>query len=185
MDTAGSVAVRVRDVLWPGQPRLPWRRLLPAVIGIALLVGLLGLIGRADDHIALFLGFAPSCLLVFLLPEAPVSQPTAVIGGCVTSAFVGVVAAYLLPFTWWTAALTAAVATLAMALLRIIHPPAVAMAVIALSESADWWFVLQPALLASGVIVVAALVWHRVTGVRYPVPGLQGTGRVQHHPPED
>lgn len=175
----------MRDVFRSGQPRLPWRRLVPAVLGIVVLVGLLGVVGRADDHIALFLGFAPSCVLVFLLPEAPVSQPVPVIGGCLTSACVGIIAAYTVPFTWWTAALTAGAATLVMALLRIIHPPAVAMAVIALSESADWLFLVRPALIASVLIVGAALLWHRIFGVRYPVPGIQGAGRVERHPRED
>ncbi|MCW2289088.1 HPP family protein [Leucobacter luti] len=181
----GSEYVRALGVFWSGQPRLPWRRLLPAVAGIALLVALLGLLGRADDHIALFLGFAPSCLLVFLLPEAPVSQPAAVIGGSVVSAVVGVIAAYTLPFTWWSAALAAAVATVAMAALRIIHPPAVAVAVIALSTGADWMFLLLPALAAPVLVVVTALVWHRLSGVRYPAPGMLGSGRVERHPRED
>lgn len=58
--------------LWrSGQPRLPWRRLVFAVLGVALVVALLGLLGGAVDLTLLFLGFAPSCLLVYLLPEAP------------------------------------------------------------------------------------------------------------------
>nr|WP_237465047.1 HPP family protein [Leucobacter luti] len=168
-----------------GQPRLPWRRLLFAVAGVALLVGLLGIVGGSVDRIALFLGFAPSCLLVYLLPEAPVSQPIAVVGGHLVSALVGVLAVQLLPFSWWSAALAAGVATAAMALLRVIHPPAVATAVVALVIGADWMFLLLPALVAPVLIVGLALGYHRLTGVQYPAPGIVGGGRVERHPREE
>lgn len=172
--------------LWrSGQPRLPWRRLVFAVLGVALVVALLGLLGGAVDLTLLFLGFAPSCLLVYLLPEAPVSQPSAVVGGHVVSALVGVGAAALLPLSWWSAALAAGVATAAMALLRIIHPPAVATAVVALASGAGWMFLLLPALAAPVLIVAVALVYHRFTGVQYPAPGLMGGGRVERHPRDD
>ncbi len=172
--------------LWhSGQPRLPWRRLVFAAFGVALLVALLGLFGDAVDLTLLFLGFAPSCLLVFLLPEAPVSQPSAVVGGHVVSALVGVGAAALLPLSWWSAALAAGVATGAMALLRIIHPPAVATAVVALASGAGWMFLLLPALAAPVLIVVVALLYHRLTGVQYPAPGIRGGGAVERHPRED
>ncbi|WP_125098606.1 HPP family protein [Leucobacter chromiireducens] len=171
--------------LWrSGQPRLPWRRLLLAALGVALAVALLGLLGDTVDLTLLFLGFAPSCLLVYLLPEAPVSQPSAVIGGHVVSAMVGVGAALVAPMAWWSAALVAGLATAAMAVARIIHPPAVATAVVALATGAGWQFLLLPALAAPVLIVAVALVVHRVTGVQYPAPGLMGGGRVERHPRE-
>jgi len=136
--------------------------------GVAISVALLGLLGGGLDLLTLFVGFAPTCLLVFTLPEAPVSQPSAVIGGQLTASAVGVVIGFLLPVTWWSIALTAGMAVVAMALLRVLHPPAVANAVIASMSGAGWMFLLTPALTASVLIVVVAVVWHRVMRTRYP-----------------
>lgn len=136
--------------------------------GVGIGVALLGLLGDRVDLFTLFIGFAPSCLLVFTLPEAPVSQPSAVVGGQLSSSLVGVLAGFVLPSEWWSAAIAAALAVLTMAVLRMLHPPAVANAVIACTTGAGWAFLLMPVLAASLLIVVVALIWHRVTRTSYP-----------------
>lgn len=166
--------MRLRDVLLPNQPRLPWRRLVLASLGVAVIVGVLGLLDETVDLLPLFVGFAPSCLLVFVLPEAPVSQPPAVIGGQLVASLVGVAGAFVLPVNWWSIALVAGCSVGAMAVLRIIHPPAIANTVLAFVTGAGWMFLLVPVLAASTAIVAVALVWHRCTGTRYPAPGLLG-----------
>lgn len=133
-------------------------------------VALLGLVGDAFGLALLFFGFAPSCLLVFALPEAPVSQPIAVIGGHLIAATVGVLGVLSLPFSWWGAASVAGIATGVMALARVIHPPAAATAVIAFTTGAGWSFILLPVLVAAALIVVVGVIWHRVRKVPYPMP---------------
>ncbi|WP_336990930.1 HPP family protein [Leucobacter sp. VD1] len=166
--------MRLRDVFLPNQPRLPWRRLVLAALGVAVVVAMLGLLGESVALLPLFVGFAPTCMLVFALPEAPVSQPAAVIGGQLVAALVGVAGALVLPVHWWSIALVAGCPVAAMAVLRIIHPPAIANTVLAFVTGAGVMFLLVPVLAASTAIVAVALVWHRCTGTRYPAPGLLG-----------
>lgn len=161
--------MNLRGLLTPTQPRLPWRRLVLAALGVALIVAVLGLIGDTVGIMVLFVGFAPSCLLVFTLPEAPVSQPIAVLGGQLVSSAIGIAIGQLLSASWWSIALGAGLAVAAMVLLRIIHPPAVANTVVAIATGASWSFLLLPVLAASLAIVLVALIWHRLTGTRYPV----------------
>lgn len=160
--------MRAKDLFATTQPRLPWRRLLFAAVGVAGTVAVLGALGGVFDLFALFVGFAPTCVLVFALPEAPVSQPSAVIGGQLSAALVGVVTGLTLPASWWSAALAAGLAFAAMALLRVLHPPAVANAVIASFTGAGWTFLLIPVLAASATIVALAILWHRATRTQYP-----------------
>lgn len=161
--------MRLIDLVRPGQPRLPWRRILLASLGAAIAVALLGLLGDWIGVIALFVGFAPSCLLVFTLPEAPVSQPPAVIGGHFVASAVGVLAGQLLPVAPWSIALAVGVAIVGMAVARILHPPAVGNTVIAMVTGPGWIFLLIPALSASMLIVVVGILWHRLTRTQYPV----------------
>lgn len=164
------VGMNLRDFVLSPQPRLPWRRILLAALGAALVLAVLGLVGTASGSMLLFVAFAPSCLLVCVLPEAPVSHPIAVVGGHGVSAAAGIVVGLLCPPEWWSFALSVGVAIAAMAALRVIHPPAVGTTVIALSTGAGWSFLLLPVLPAAFLIVVLGVIWHRFTGSRYPLP---------------
>lgn len=169
---------RLRDFVVPSQPRLPWKRLLLATLGISLSLGVLALLGESVDLLLLFAGFAPTCLLVFGLPEAPVSQPPSVVAGQVIAAFIGVLTALVFPVAWWSVALAVGVAFAAMAVLRVVHPPAVANTVLAFTAGLGWSYVFVTVLIGSIAIVIVGSVWHRFTGSQYPAPGLLG-GRMQ------
>ncbi|UTX53328.1 HPP family protein [Leucobacter aridicollis] len=166
----------LRALITSTQPRLPWRRIAFAAIGTGAAVALLGALGTSMDLTLLFLGFAPSCLLVFALPEAPVSQPIAVVGGHMVSAAVGLGVGAIPHTGWWNGelasalagALAAALSVVAMLVLRVLHPPAVANAVVVCVTGAGWSYLVAPVLLSAVSIVVIALVWHRITGATYP-----------------
>lgn len=166
----------LRALVTSTQPRLPWRRIVLAALGTGGAVALLGMLGTSMDLTLLFLSFAPSCLLVFALPEAPVSQPTAVVGGHMLSAAVGLGIGAIPHAGWWegatasalAAALAASLAVVGMLVFRVLHPPAVANAVVVCVTGAGWSYLFAPVLLASILIVVTALVWHRFTGGVYP-----------------
>lgn len=158
----------VRDLTANSQPRLPWRRIVLAAVGTGGAVALLGLAGSSIDLTLVFLAFAPSCLLVLVLPEAPVSQPIAVLGGHLVSATVGLGISSLPHDGWWVGPLAATASVLAMLVLRVLHPPAVANAVIVSVTSPGWGYLLAPALPAAVLIVVFGLIWHRFTGGQYP-----------------
>lgn len=166
----------LRALVTSTQPRLPWRRIALAALGTAVAVAILGALGTSMDLTLLFLGFAPSCLLVFALPEAPVSQPIAVVGGHMVSAAVGLGIGAIPHSGWWNSelasafagALAAGLSVVAMLVLRVLHPPAVANAVVVCVTGAGWGYLFAPVLLSSLAIVAVALAWHRLTGGTYP-----------------
>lgn len=170
------VRAALRVLFVSSQPRLPKRRILLAAIGTGVAVALLGWVGASMDLTLLFLGFAPTCLLVFALPEAPVSQPTAVVGGHVLSAAVGLGVGAIPHAGWWdgahasalAGALAAGLAVAGMLFLRVLHPPAVANAVVVCVTGAGWTYLVAPVLICAVIVVLAAMIWHRSTGGTYP-----------------
>jgi CBS-domain-containing membrane protein len=110
--------------------------------------------------------FAASCVLEFVLPVAPVSQPVNVIGGHLAGAVCGLVALSLLPGSWWAFALATGVAVMAMTGLRILHPPAASLPLIIMQDAQDWWYLLTPILVGTVIIVVLGLVYRRLLGER-------------------
>jgi CBS-domain-containing membrane protein len=64
-----------------------------------------------------------SAVLLFAVPHGALSQPWAVFGGHLISAFVGVTCHLLFPHEVWTGAVAVGIAIGAMHYLRCIHPP--------------------------------------------------------------
>lgn len=115
-----------------------------------------------------------SAVLVFALPSSALAQPWAVIGGNTVSAAVGIAAVHAVAAPVPAAGLAVGAAIGLMFLLRCLHPPGGAMALLTvLTGMADPAFVLMPAALNSLLLVLAGVAWNRATGKRYPHP--QGT----------
>jgi len=71
-----------------------------------------------------------SALLVFALPQSPVPQPWAVIIGNTLSALVGILVIHLVDQPLPAMPLAASLSILGMFMLRCLHPPAAAFAMI-------------------------------------------------------
>ncbi len=110
-----------------------------------------------------------SAVLVFAVPASPLAQPWAVIGGNTLSALVGLACARLLPDTALAAAAAVGAAIALMFLLRCLHPPGGATALLAvLLHATDWRFALLPVLLNSALLVLVGVAYNSATGRRYP-----------------
>lgn len=150
-----------------------WRAALGAGLGI-LFTALLSRFaaGAVPDALAQAWLVAPlgaSAVLVFAVPASPLAQPWAVIGGNTVSALIGVACVRLLPDPAWAAAVAVALAIGAMFLLRCLHPPGGAMALLtALGGIGGFGFALFPAALNSLLLVAAGVAYNRATGRRYP-----------------
>lgn len=152
------------------QGPLPWRTAIGAGIGGAVAIAVLALVGETTSLAVLAAAFGSSCVLLFTVPGAPFSQPINLIGGHLVSAAWGVVVAALLPATWWSIALAVGLAIFTMAALRITHPPAGGNPIAIITAGASWGYLLVPILLGCVILVVVALVLHRLTGTKYPAP---------------
>lgn len=114
-----------------------------------------------------------SAVLVFAVPASPLAQPWPVIGGTVISAIIGVAAARLTSDTAIAAGLAIGMAILLMSLLRCLHPPGGAAALITAMggpavQEAGYAFALTPIGVNCVAIVLCALFYHRFTGHSYP-----------------
>jgi CBS domain-containing membrane protein len=116
-----------------------------------------------------------SAVLLFAVPHGPLSQPWALIGGHLVSAFIGVSCATLVPDTIIAAALAVGLAIGAMHLLRCIHPPGGATALAAVVSgpavhALGYRYMLTPVLLNVSVILTVAVMFNYFfKWRRYPV----------------
>jgi CBS domain-containing membrane protein len=163
----------------------PFRPLLPGTtLGDRLLACAgagVGILGMALVCAALPTGTLPtivapmgaSAVLLFAVPASPLAQPWPVVGGNVVSALVGVGVAALLGHGSLAAGVAVAAAILVMSLLRCLHPPGGAAALVAVIggpavAAAGWRFAVMP--VAANAVALLAIGWgfHRLTGRRYP-----------------
>ena len=158
----------------PAALRVDARERWRAVAGAALGLLATGLVSRwAGAQLSLepwlVAPLGASAVLVFAVPASPLAQPWPVIGGNTVSALVGMACAWALPDTALAAAVAVAAAIALMFLLRCLHPPGGAMALLTvLTHTLDPRFVLLPALLNSVLLVLVGTLYNPLTGRRYP-----------------
>lgn len=145
---------------------------LGALIGVAL-TGLLARLIAGGGLSASPLLVAPigaSAVLAFAAPASPLAQPRAVIGGNVLAALAGLACAALINQPILAAGAAVGLAILVMALLGCLHPPggAVALGVALSAEPLGLSYALVPVGLCSGLLVLAAMIYGRLTGHSYP-----------------
>jgi CBS domain-containing membrane protein len=145
-----------------------------AALGAALGVLLAGLLCR---FVSPSLGGTPwlvapigaSAVLVFALPASPLAQPWAVIGGNLLSALVGIACVRALPDQAVAGACAVGLAIGLMFLLRCLHPPGGAVALLVVLTQADSLrFAFFPVMANSLLLVVAGMAYNSLTGRRYP-----------------
>ncbi len=106
-----------------------------------------------------------TAVLLFAVPQGALSQPWAVIGGHLLSAFVGVTCQQLFPDQTWTPALAVGLAIGVMHYLRCMHPPGGATALAAVIGGAEiyrleYFYLLMPILINVASIVLMAIVFN-------------------------
>lgn len=156
------------------QPAVAWRERLRSVFGafIGLLLVLtmaksLGELSGLDEWLMASLG--ASALLVFALPQSPMAQPWAVIAGNTVSALVGICIVHLVHEPLLAMPLAASLSILGMFMLRCLHPPAAAVALIAvLGQVMHYRYIFFPVMVDSILLVIAGAVYSNLTGKRYP-----------------
>ena len=165
------------------QPAVSWqertRTVLGAFIGVMLVLTTAKYLGETvgiDEWLMASLG--ASALLVFALPQSPLAQPWAVIGGNTLSALVGISCAHFtdLPITV-ALALAASLSILGMFILRCLHPPAAAVALIAvLGHVLHYRYAFFPVMVDSILLIMAGAIYSNLTGKPYPNRPKSGSG---------
>ncbi|MEM9844760.1 MAG: HPP family protein [Pseudomonadota bacterium] len=149
-------------------PKPTARAVVLAGVGGALAIAVLLALGDALNVALVIAPFGASCVLLFAVPAAPLSQPANVVGGHVVAAFAGLIVLWLLPGFWWSPALAVGLAISAMALLRVTHPPAGANPIVIFLLEPGWVFLLVPVLSGTICLVAFAMLYHRLNATVYP-----------------
>lgn len=156
------------------QPYVNWveriRAVVGAFIGLVLVfvaAKFLGELSGIDEWLMASLG--ASALLVFALPGSPMAQPWAVIAGNTISALIGVGCSHLLDSSLLALPLAAALSILGMFSLRCLHPPAAAVALIAvLGHILNYRYAFFPVMIDSILLILAGALYSNLTGKTYP-----------------
>ena len=160
----------MRSFFARSQPAPRPRAILLAGIGASLAVGLLALADQAGPWLLLIAPFGASCALLFGAPGSPLAQPSAVIGGHVVATLTALALQAILPDVWWAPALAVGAAIAAMMRLRVLHPPGAADPIVVFALNAKLSFLIAPVLVGAVALVAMATLYHRLTGVTYPMP---------------
>jgi CBS-domain-containing membrane protein len=151
------------------------------ISGLGALVGMLAvyaisllICGEGPGTVLMVASMAASAVLLFAVPHGALSQPWAVIGGHLLSAFIGVSCQRLFPGYFWTGALAVGLAVATMHYLRCIHPPGGATALAAVIGGPNihllgYLYLLTPILLNVAAIMTTAILFNSLfSWRRYP-----------------
>ena len=137
-------------------PAPPLAFVLWSALGAVVAIGLTGWLSHASGVPWLMAPFGASCVLVFGLPDSPLAQPRAVIGGHLVATAVGLVAGAWLGQGWLAAALAVGLALALMQLTRTVHAPAGADPLVVMAAHAPVGYLCSPVLAGAVVIVLTA-----------------------------
>lgn len=144
-------------------------------LSILLLVGFSLWLFPVESATPVIASMGASAVLLFALPQGPLSQPWPVLAGHSISAIIGVTCARYIPQSSIAAACAVGLAIAAMHQCKCIHPPGGATAFAAVIGGSairqlGFWFVLFPVFTNALVMVVLAVVINNAfKGRRYPV----------------
>lgn len=143
-----------------------------AAFGIALAAGLSQwLAGDSVGHFWHSASLGASAMLIFSMPSTPLAQPWAVIAGNAISVAIGMACVHSIPNVTLAIIVALPLSIWAMMLLRAIHPPGAGLALyVVLHQLQDPALLLFPFLFNFVLLVLAAVVFHRLTGRKYPHP---------------
>ena len=110
-----------------------------------------------------------SAVIVFAIPGSPMAQPWAVIAGNTLSALIGIGCANTIAQPILAMPIAATLSILSMFGLRCLHPPAAAVALIAvMGHIAQLRYAVFPVMIDSIILVLIGAIYSNLTGKRYP-----------------
>jgi CBS domain-containing membrane protein len=156
------------------QPPVAWmerlRSTIGAFIGLMLVLTIarcLGELGGIDEWLMASLG--ASALLVFALPGSPMAQPWAVIAGNTISALIGISCFHLIQGPLLALPIAASLSILGMFILRCLHPPAAAVAlIVVLGHIGSYRYAFFPVMVDSALLILTGAIYSNLTGKAYP-----------------
>jgi CBS-domain-containing membrane protein len=160
-----------RRFLHRHQPPAAAARWLKAGLGATAAFVLIWFLGDAAGVPFIVAPLGASAVLVFGMPESPLSQPANVLGGHTVAAAISLIVDHLAPRGPLVLAVTVGAVIALLGLIRLTHPPAGATALVVMLSHPDWSFLFTPVIAGSLVLVLTAVLVHRLPPrLIYPLP---------------
>jgi len=109
-----------------------------------------------------------SALLVFALPQSPMSQPWAMIAGNTLSALVGITIFHFIDQSLLAITLAVSLSILGMSILHCLHPPAAVALIAVLGRTGSYQYALSSVMVDPVKMILVGAAFSNVTGKRYP-----------------
>lgn len=138
-------------------------QILFATVGSIVAISSLAFIAMTTHGLMLLGSFGASALLLFALPEAPLSQPRSVIGGHLAASVIAFGCLTLFGSQWWAVGLATGLGVGFMMITRTVHPPAGSNAIIVFLAKPTCGFLLLSTLAGTVLLVAIAVIYHRCT----------------------
>ena len=145
------------------EPKAHWHSQLKAGIGACVGMLAVGALAVLTGIPLLIAPFGATAVLIFGQPKSPLAQPANVVGGYILAAIIGGIAMAAFPGIWWVAAIAVGVAIALMQFLRVTHPPAGAIPLVAFASHLS-------AVMLFAVVVVGALALIAIAVIHHAIP---------------
>lgn len=150
-------------------PPPPFKFVLLSSVGAVIAIAITGWLSVLSGIPWLMAPFGASCVLAFGVPDSPLAQPRAIVGGHLVATAVGLVVVAVLGDGWLACAIGVGLALAAMQLTRTVHAPAGADPLIVIVAHAPLSYLISPVLVGSLVIVLTAWIVNNLRSARsYP-----------------
>ena len=153
------------------EPRNDWRVHAKSAAATAASVTLIGGLAALTGLALLLAPLGPTALVIFGQPHSTNAQPINIFAGYLIGTTLAVLAMALVPEPWWLATLCVGLTMLVMLVLRVTHPPAAAVPLLAYSGPVEPIVLYGVLFAACTLLVVLGIIVHRLPPRgRYPLP---------------
>jgi CBS-domain-containing membrane protein len=159
----------IKPFLHRHEPRGHWHGHLKSGAGAVIGMSTVGGLAIATGIPLLIAPFGATAVLIFGQPRSVLAQPANVLGGYLVAALIGGAAMVLFPGLWWAATIGVGLAIAAMLVLRVTHPPAGAVPLVAFGShlaATTLFFIV----LLGGLILISIAVLHHLVPPRQQYP---------------
>lgn len=138
-------------------------QVIAATLGAVMAISVLAYAAAQGSGLMLLGSFGASALLLFALPEAPLSQPRNVVWGHLSASVIALACLALFGAQWWAMGLATGLAVGFMMLTHTVHPPAGSNAIIVFLAQPSWALLVGSTLAGTVALVAIAVIYHRTT----------------------
>lgn len=145
-----------------------WQSIGLASFLTAAVICLLKYLGDVAKEPLLMAPFAASLSLIFAVTHSPFVRTKNLLGGYLIGGATGLLFSHLFGSNIWTISIACGLTLLLMEITRTLHPPAMAIPILIITEHSGWFFLCNPLMVGVVIITVCAHL-HRRFIRRFPI----------------